>query len=171
MSGTTTNHALTYPTVGDNVAPLSEHFETLAEDVDTALGVWADYTPTWTASTTNPSIGNGSILGRWIQVGSLVVYLGKILFGSTTSAGSGAYSVTLPVTSANFTGGNGTIGSAWIRDASGADYAFQLVDAGTFFIIRPGSSSYGGNSQWASTQPFSHASGDFISWHAAYEAA
>lgn len=37
MSGTTTNHALRYPTSGDNVAPLEDCFENLADDVDVCL--------------------------------------------------------------------------------------------------------------------------------------
>lgn len=170
MSGTTTTHALRYPTSGDNVAPLADHFKNLADDTDTNFGVFTDYTPTWTASTTNPTIGNGSILGRYVRIGNLVVYWGKILFGTTTTAGSGGYMVTLPITSNNFTGGNGTIGSAWIRDSSGSDYSFQLVDAGTFFIIRPGSGTFGGNAQWGAAAPMAHANGDFISWHCMYEA-
>jgi hypothetical protein len=170
LSGTTTNYELRYPTSGDNVAALADHFKDLADDVDSALGVWTAYVPVWTASTTNPTLGNGTSVGRYIRIGDLVVYLGKILVGSTTNVGVGGYSVSLPVQSANFTGGNGIIGSAWIRDASGADYQGQVVDVGTTFVVRPGASSFGGNSQWGAAAPMAHANGDFISWHCHYQA-
>lgn len=57
---------------------------------------WATYTPTWSASTP-PTIGNGTITGRWTQAGKLVsVYL-RIVAGTTTTAGSGIYLIGLPV--------------------------------------------------------------------------
>src|SRR5438477_553743 len=32
----------------------------------------ATYTPTWTAVTTNPVIGNGTLTGRFLQIGDVV---------------------------------------------------------------------------------------------------
>ena len=62
-------------------------------------GAWQSYTPTWTASTTNPSIGNGSIVGRYLQIGKTCWFRAYLQFGTTTTAGSGNYSVGLPVAS------------------------------------------------------------------------
>lgn len=39
MSGTTTN-GITYPTSGDNIAPLEDHFQTLAQDTDALIGTY-----------------------------------------------------------------------------------------------------------------------------------
>lgn len=61
---------------------------------------WTAYTPVWTATTTNPTIGNGAITGAFIAVGKLVVWRFNITMGSTTGFGSGSYEISLPVTSA-----------------------------------------------------------------------
>jgi hypothetical protein len=60
---------------------------------------WAAYTPTWTAVTTNPTLGNGILAGDFMQAGKLVAFRIDLTFGSTTNAGSGNYRWSLPVTS------------------------------------------------------------------------
>lgn len=62
------------------------------------------YTPTWTASTTNPSIGNGTLSGEYIQTGKLVTFWATITAGSTTTFGSGDYRLSYPVTPASNSG-------------------------------------------------------------------
>jgi hypothetical protein len=59
---------------------------------------WTAYPPTWTATTTNPTIGNGSIVGRYARLGRNTVK-GVIVLtvGSTTNMGSGSYRFRLPV--------------------------------------------------------------------------
>ena len=61
---------------------------------------WTSYTPVWTGSTTNPAIGNGTISGKYCQVNKLVVARINVVFGSTTTYGSGNYSFSYPVTAA-----------------------------------------------------------------------
>lgn len=61
---------------------------------------WTAYTPTWTAATSNPTLGNGSLVGFWLQVGKLTFFRLKLTIGSTTNLGSGAYSWSLPATAA-----------------------------------------------------------------------
>lgn len=56
---------------------------------------YATFTATWTAATSNPSIGNGTITGYEIAIGKLVFNYVKIVPGSTTTYGSGRYSVSL----------------------------------------------------------------------------
>lgn len=66
-----------------------------------AIGAaWEAWTPTLTASTTNPTLGTGSSrVGRYGQVNKIVTGYGKITFGTAgTAAGSGFYSVTVPLT-------------------------------------------------------------------------
>lgn len=53
------------------------------------------FTPTWTASTTNPVLGNGTIAASWFRIGNLITFRIKITAGSTTTFGSGAYTFTL----------------------------------------------------------------------------
>lgn len=64
--------------------------------VSPSMSIWKSYTPTWLGSTTNPSIGNGTITGQWRQVGDTMDVTIDILAGSTTSGGSGTYSWSIP---------------------------------------------------------------------------
>ncbi len=56
------------------------------------------YTPALTATTTNPTLGTGSVAtGRYFQFGKFVIANFAIKFGTSgTNAGSGAYRVSLP---------------------------------------------------------------------------
>lgn len=60
-------------------------------------GAWTAYAPTLTGTVSNPSIGNGSIIGRYRTSGKTVDFRIEILVGSTTTRGSGFWGVTLPV--------------------------------------------------------------------------
>jgi hypothetical protein len=59
---------------------------------------WSTYTPAWTATTTNPTLGNGTLVGHYMQVNKFVSFWIKLTLGSTTTVGSGLYQITLPVT-------------------------------------------------------------------------
>jgi hypothetical protein len=60
---------------------------------------WQTYFPTWTVpGGSNPTIGNGTVLGRYFQTGKLVAFRILIECGTTTTAGSGSrYQFSLPV--------------------------------------------------------------------------
>jgi hypothetical protein len=58
---------------------------------------WTVYTPSWTASITNPNIGNGTIVGRYKAIGKTVFVSVKITMGTTTTYGSGTWRISLPV--------------------------------------------------------------------------
>jgi hypothetical protein len=60
-----------------------------------SVGASASYTPVWTASV-NPVVGNGSLLGRYVQLGPLIVAQIQLTWGSTTTGGSGGWILTLP---------------------------------------------------------------------------
>jgi len=75
-------------------------------------GAWANWTPTWTAKTTNPTIGNGTLAGNYFLVGKMCTMYLYLLFGSTTDSGTGNWEFTLPFTSGAIQGyiaGNGYI--------------------------------------------------------------
>jgi hypothetical protein len=63
------------------------------------LGAWNSYTPTWTAVTTNPAIGNGTLTGKYAVVGKVCHFTMYAAFGTTTTFGSGLYTFGLPVES------------------------------------------------------------------------
>uniref|UniRef100_UPI003EB6C9CE hypothetical protein n=1 Tax=Nocardiopsis synnemataformans TaxID=61305 RepID=UPI003EB6C9CE len=55
------------------------------------------YTPEWTAATTNPSIGNGTLDGRYRRLpGRMVSLRIQVIMGSTTNFGDGIYELGLP---------------------------------------------------------------------------
>lgn len=60
-------------------------------------GAWTAYTPTITASTINPTIGNGVVGGRYIQQGKTVHFRMWYYHGTTSQRGSGYWSFSLPV--------------------------------------------------------------------------
>lgn len=62
-----------------------------------ALGAWNTYTPAWTADTTAPAIGNGTLTGKYAVVGKVCHFTALVTFGSTTTFGSGSYYLGLPL--------------------------------------------------------------------------
>lgn len=61
------------------------------------IGPWTTYTPTWSVvSGTAPVIGNGTITGKWRQVGDSAEITIEIISGTTTTYGSGSYTFSLP---------------------------------------------------------------------------
>lgn len=66
--------------------------------LDALTGAWTSYTPTWTASITPPVLNNGTLTGRYAQIGKLVFFSIELTVGSTSTVGAGAYSLSLPVT-------------------------------------------------------------------------
>jgi len=81
------------------------------------MASWNTYAPTWTATTTNPDIGNGVLDGRYKQVGKTVWFRLSILFGSTTDKGVGTWFLSLPSTPLYANTGE-TLGTCAIRDVS-----------------------------------------------------
>jgi hypothetical protein len=62
------------------------------------MGAWNTYTPDWSAATTDPAIGNGTLTGKYAVVGKVCHFTTLVTFGSTSTYGSGSYSFGLPVT-------------------------------------------------------------------------
>lgn len=59
---------------------------------------WTSHTPIWTASTTNPAIGNGTLAGRYRRPtdSDWLIYEVRMVAGSTTTFGSGFWIFSLP---------------------------------------------------------------------------
>lgn len=94
----------TMPLVGDVIAiTQSSSGNWLAwgrPDGGTAIA-WQSYTPAWTAATTNPVLGNGTITGRYMKHGRTCHISIRLVTGSTTTYGSGNYLFSVPVASAD----------------------------------------------------------------------
>ena len=142
--------------------------------LDGQMGAWTSYTPSWTAVTTNPAIGNGTLSGAYQKIGRTVHFRIYILAGSTTTFGSGYWYLTLPVAwSGNNDYANASIGSATCANSAGYAVGFaQLVGGGPTDTIRIKTMNLGSEGNfWKSENPVTWTTGDTIHITGTYEAA
>lgn len=109
-------------------------------------------TPVWTASTTNPVIGDGSISGRFSRAGALITFSFNIIMGASTTYGGGTWFLSLPVT-AVYAGA----GALWMYDSGSAPHAgvCRLYSTTTIELV-------GSAGVVTPTYPFTWASGDAL---------
>lgn len=60
-------------------------------------GRWIGWTPSWTASTSNPVLGNGALTGRYRLLDRTVFFNLLLVAGSSTTFGTGFWQLSLPV--------------------------------------------------------------------------
>jgi hypothetical protein len=135
-------------------------------------GSWNTYTPVWSAATTAPAIGNGTITGRYTIVGKMVTAYIFVQFGSTTTYGSGDWNFSVPFAAANIGNSNHFWpGSAVGENPAGAWYpstGMLLSNSSTVYVITP-SSTGATSARWAAASPLTWASGMFINIVMTYE--
>lgn len=144
-----------------------------ASTSDFSNTAWTAYTPTITADLGGFSLGNGSLAGRYKQLGKTVFFYLKFIYGSSTSPGSGHWNFSLPVQAynSNFTF-SATIldeGVAWYGGIGNGNYTGQTT---SFAVITPGTNS--SVTTWSSVGnggPFSWGTSDNITISGSYEAA
>lgn len=126
---------------------------------------WQTYAVAWTAVTTNPSIGNGTLEGRYMQYGKLVVCEIGFAAGSTTNFGSGSWRFSVPLAATSQTY------RRWPCTILGRDGTVNYGGIGFLSsgIIIPASAD-GTGTQWSSAAPFAWASGDEFHLQLTYEA-
>ena len=66
-------------------------------------GAWTTYTPTWTtpSGALAPTLGNGTLIGRYQRRGKICHVDIALIIGSTSSAGTGAFRFALPFAVSN----------------------------------------------------------------------
>lgn len=63
---------------------------------------WKDYTVSWSCVTGGaPSVGNGTLVGRYWRVGNVVTAVIQLTWGTTTGGGGGKWRFSLPVTASD----------------------------------------------------------------------
>lgn len=130
-------------------------------------GAWQAWSPTYT----NLTIGNGTVIARYSQVGKTVTFVFEFTLGSSGSSVGSAPAISLPVVGATVV--NSWLGTARYLDNGVTNYAGAvailsngirpqtLVSSGTYAEIQGGITA---------TAPFTWASGDVMSISGIYEA-
>ena len=133
---------------------------------------WTSYTPVWTASGTNPVIGNGTIEGYYKLIGKTCFVRGNIAMGSTTTFGSGEWYVSMPFTAKH---ADAILLTATLLDNSSAWYNATMVGARAGFNNKAPMQyvnyTNGTASDVNATQPFTWANSDRFIWNGSYEIA
>lgn len=128
---------------------------------------WTSFTPTWTASGSNPVLGNGSITGSYLRMGRMIIYKGGIGMGSTTTYGSGRWFVDLPIPDKS---ANQDIGVVRVLDLATNNYVGAcMIGANTAHLLQ--FIGYGTATEFTATIPITWGSGDSLSWTIIYESA
>lgn len=146
----------------DSVLTASELNTHLRDNLKAATE-WTTYTPTWTGTGGTPTIGNGTLTGRYIQAGNLCHVSIALTMGSTTSLGTSTnWSWALPVTAAGV-----AVGAAWALDSGTTYYTGATIintGATTLQLLYSGS----GNG-WGYAVPFTWTTNDRLAVSVTYE--
>lgn len=137
-------------------------------------GAWTAYTPTWTAVTTNPVLGNGTITGAYTQIGKTVHFRMNLTAGSTTTFGTGAWRFGLPVASVVLPSGHALNINGYFEDLGVSPYGVTVarwVSTTTFDVLYHNAALNGQVIEVSNTTPFTWANGDLVRLMGTYEAA
>lgn len=122
------------------------------------------YSPSWTSTGTAPSVGNGSLAGGYIQYGQITHVETYLQWGSTTSGGSGGWSISLPLAVFNFAHVEG-----WILRSGVTFYKVfgaQVSSGGTTAQLYEAST----HASLTATAPATFGTGDILFLTADYQA-
>ncbi len=80
---------------------------------------WTSYTPVWTCAGSAPSLGNGTLVGRYRRSADSDLMIVEVMLtaGSTTTYGTGFFIFSVP-TNASASSTTFTVGSSFIDDVS-----------------------------------------------------
>lgn len=132
-------------------------------------GAWNSWSPAWTATTTNPVLGNGTLTGFYKQVGKTTYWSLRLAIGSTTTLGTGTWILSLPFTASGHYATLDNVGSgvANVSAAASCTTATTRLRAGLAtvdVILGLGNLADG-------THPAAWANGNVLSLSGTYEAA
>jgi hypothetical protein len=141
------------------------------------VGEFTSYTPSLTATVTNPTLGVGSqSLGSYVRVKNLIIARFFITFGTSgVAAGSGNYKVSLPVTASVFSNSfyTNNIGQTGYYDASANQpyYANIWMDSDSTITLLYQTAFNGAMSNISAASPVIPAANDVFSGYIIYRAA
>jgi hypothetical protein len=171
ISGDTTNSGLLKST---SISATTVSATTIVLSGSDITSSWTSYVPTWSSNgITQPTIGDGSITGAYKVIGKTCFYRGKLLFGTTTSGGSGAWEISLPFTAASADGVQLPVsildqGIDWYQGLMNGSYGGFTTKSS---ILAPSTLSIGKSSGLDATLPFTWGNNDYFVWNGSYEIA
>ena len=129
-----------------------------------------DYTPVWSGSASNGSIGNGTLVGRYTLIGRRCFIDMYYSTGSTTVLSTGNWSFSLPFTAGSV---QQYVGIAHIRDTGVASYERHIIIQNSGSTLMYFTGLVDGNNVNYITQayPISWGTGDYIRITVDYEIA
>jgi hypothetical protein len=150
--------------------PTDLELEAMADQIDALTGTgFTTYTPTWTASSVNPAIGNGTIDAgyRRSSESDLVQYEGRLLAGSTTTFGTGFWQISIPVAPAAASANRATLIGLTLDSSAGTSVPVIGRFFGGTVLVFNGTAG----TSISATVPFTWATSDELRWSITYEAA
>lgn len=133
-------------------------------------GAYSSYTPTWGATGVAPATGNGTLVGRYLQIGKFVHYTISLTMGSTTTFGTGEWFFSLPVASS--AGITVPVGQTYLYDTSAgaATQATARMLGGAVCCRYPATWPNGVETGATNATPFTWATTDILAFSGVYEA-
>jgi hypothetical protein len=164
----------TIPTIASgDTTTVPTNLATYRDALKAATEAWTSFGSgsSWTATTTNPTLGNGTWVGHYRQLDKTVDFWIRITVGSTTTAGSGIYQVTLPVTP--IAGHPCRFGVAFSDASASATYfgMTAFVSGAKVNLLYHSSAAGGALGAVGNTTPAAPATGDTYDVWGSYEAA
>lgn len=137
--------------------------DAMADALEALCGVWTVYTPVLTSNAGVPSLGAGTLTGRYRQVGKTVDVRAVLTWGAGTTYGVGGNpSISLPVTPLDLS-----------QTATGIlqDLGTNTFPASAIFEATAKMTPLSSTGAVSNTSPYTWASGDRLVLTARYEAA
>lgn len=164
LSGTTTG---TYTLAGTPTitSPIINQFST-----SSGLGAaWSTWTPTWSTIT----VGNGTVVANYTQIGKTVTCYLKFVMGSTSTMGASS-TFTLPVTAnSKYSVLRHAVGTVYFEDSgTAAYYGITEISVGVAQVHSIGvGATYASDGGLGAAVPFAWGTNDYFATTFTYEAA
>lgn len=136
---------------------------------------WTTYTPAWTAiSGTQPTLGNGTLLGRYQQLGKTIHVFMQLILGSTSTLGTAQWQLALPLPAVSGGGLVQVLHGRFFDTSASAPYTVvgHLTDGTTARLEIQGTNPNLTSLVASGPQmPFTPATGDYVTVEGTYEGA
>jgi hypothetical protein len=135
-------------------------------------GSWTTYTPIWTATAGTTTLGNGTLAGRYTQIGKTVHFKIRLTWGTTTtqSIATENWRFSLPVAPYAGQGSVWSLAEAWALDSSASTrYVAHCYVSNTALV--ESFVSHGSSGFFDASTPFAWANTDRLNISGTYEAA